>query len=300
MPTILIVDDDAVDREQAARCLRSIEDLEVQEARDGGEALSALGLRAPDLVLTDLRMPGMDGLELVRAIGEAHPSVPVVLMTSQGSEQIAVRALKAGAASYVPKSDLKDELTDTVRQVLEIASTGRSRRRIVECLDRSEMRFELRNDPTLIAPLVGFLQESLGRFDFCVPAARTQIGMALDEAVSNAMIHGNLEVSSEVRDQGGEGYHRLIKERGAMAPYAERRVHLTARESPARVDYVIEDDGPGFDVASLSRADESDNLLRVRGRGLILIRAFMDAVVHNARGNQITLTKHGTTRPIVP
>jgi anti-sigma regulatory factor (Ser/Thr protein kinase) len=122
--------------------------------------------------------------------------------------------------------------------------------------------------------------------------------MALDEAVSNAMIHGNLEVGSAVRDQGGEAYYRLIRERGATSPYAERRVHLTARESAERVDYVIEDDGPGFDVASLSRAVEPDNLLRVRGRGLILIRAFMDAVVHNARGNQITLTKHGTTRPI--
>ena len=62
----------------------------------------------PALVLTDLIMPEMNGLELVKAIREHHPFVPVILMTSKGNEEIAVQALQGGAASYVPKSQLAE------------------------------------------------------------------------------------------------------------------------------------------------------------------------------------------------
>ncbi len=297
MPTILIVDDDELDRELATRCLNPIEDLTVEHAQDGGEALQVVARQRPDLVLTDLRMPGMDGLELVGAICEDYPSVPVILMTSKGSEPIAVRALKAGAASYVPKSDLKHDLVGTVLQVLDVSAVRLSRERVVRYLRQSETHFDLANDPALISPLVGFLQDGLERIGFARPSTRTQIGMALTEALSNAMIHGNLEVTSELRDRDSEDYYRLIEERRAQPPYADRQVHCTAKESPDRVDYIIADEGPGFDTSAPGRNDPIDDLTRVRGRGLLLIRTFMDVVEHNARGNRITLTKH-SPRPV--
>jgi len=124
VPAILIVDDDAIDLESASRCLGVIENLDISYAHDGCAALEWIQKRRPDLVLTDLRMPGMSGLELVGTIRREYPSIPVILMTSQGSEQIAVKALKAGAASYVPKADLRPELAETVRQVLDLAAAN--------------------------------------------------------------------------------------------------------------------------------------------------------------------------------
>jgi len=215
MPRVLIVDDDAVHRDLAGRYLEGLPGLETQTAVDGREALRLLGAQVFDLVLTDLYMPGMDGLDLVGKIHEERHGIPVVLMTSYGSEQLAVRALAAGAASYVPKSALKEDLQRTVKQVLELISARRGDERVFEHLSSSELRFALPSDPALIGPLVGHLQEGLRVLRYADDTVRTHVAMALMEALSNAMIHGNLEISSALRRDHPDEYHTLARTRSA-------------------------------------------------------------------------------------
>src|SRR5439155_2198335 len=123
MPKVLVVDDSPVDRRLAGSILenRSGPDgkkepsgITVVYANDGKEGLAAVGREKPDLVVTDLQMPHMTGLELVEAIKDEYPTVPVIIMTAHGSEEIARQALQVGAASYVPKRDLAHELVATV------------------------------------------------------------------------------------------------------------------------------------------------------------------------------------------
>ena len=291
MPRILIVDDEDIDREAAERYLRPLEDLEVLLATEGNQALELVATDAPDLMLTDLRMPGMDGLELVEHMRSEHPLVPVILMTSQGNERIAVQALQAGAASYVPKRELKEELVDTVLQVLEVAEALQSRSKLLGFLQSRETSFELENDPALIFTVAAFLQDSLERLDFANDTVRSQVGMALVEAISNAMIHGNLEVDSSLRQTDRSGYERLIGERRAQEPYASRRVHCTSRETTEEIVYVFADEGPGFDPQMIPDPTDPANILRASGRGIMLMRTFMDRVEFSAKGNQITLSK---------
>ena len=104
MTIVLVVDDSAVDRRLAGGLLEKESGLTVIYASDGTEALVKLDTENPDLVVTDLQMPKMNGLELVGAIRHQYPLVPVILMTAHGSEEIAIAALEQGAASYVPKS----------------------------------------------------------------------------------------------------------------------------------------------------------------------------------------------------
>jgi CheY-like chemotaxis protein/anti-sigma regulatory factor (Ser/Thr protein kinase) len=297
MPRILIVDDEDIDREAAERYLRPLEDLEVLLATEGNQALELVASGAPDLMLTDLRMPGMDGLELVERMRSEYPLVPVILMTSQGNERIAVQALQAGAASYVPKRELKEELVDTVLQVLEVAEAGQSRSKLLGYLQGRETSFELENDPALIFTVAAFLQDSLERLGFANETVRSQVGMALVEAISNAMIHGNLEVDSSLRQTDRSGYERLIDERRGQDPYSQRHVHCTCRETTEEIVYVFSDDGPGFDPQKIPDPTDPANILRASGRGIMLMRTFMDRVEFNDKGNQITLVKQAGAAP---
>src|SRR5258708_3448108 len=87
MPSVLVVEDSPMDRHLAAGLLRKSPDYTVFEAVDGKDALAKLELHLPDVVVTDMMMPNMNGLELVAAVKEQFPLMPIILMTSLGSEE---------------------------------------------------------------------------------------------------------------------------------------------------------------------------------------------------------------------
>jgi CheY-like chemotaxis protein/anti-sigma regulatory factor (Ser/Thr protein kinase) len=264
-----------------------------REAANGREALAVMAEEPPCVVLTDLQMPDGDGLDLVETIRQNHPFVPVVLMTAWGSEQVALKALQRGAASYVPKTELAAELADSLERVVAAAQATQNRRRLLSCLTRVELEFVLENDPALIPVLVTQIQEHLAPLRLCDQTVLIRVGVALEEALLNAMYHGNLEVSSQLKQEDEAKFHRLIEERRRQPPYAGRRLGVTARLAPDRAEFTVADEGPGFDPASLPDPTDPANLESVGGRGLLLIRTFMDEVRFNAAGNRITLVKHG-------
>jgi CheY-like chemotaxis protein len=266
--------------------------LEPSFAENGAAALAQLEAGGVDIVLTDLQMPEMDGLELTREIRARFAHVPVILMTAHGSEEIAVQALQLGAASYVPKRSLAQELVSTVHGVIELSKASRASLQVLESLDQIESRFVLDNDIATIPALVAHLEGDLKRLKAGDETELLQIGVALREALVNAIFHGNLEVSSSLREiDGGKSYHDLAERRRHEAPYRDRRVRLTATQRRHEVRYHIADQGPGFDPSALPDPTDISQLERVSGRGLLLIRTFMDEVEHNSVGNEITLVK---------
>jgi CheY-like chemotaxis protein len=303
---ILVADDSLVDQRLAGKLLEKHADrfqTEPQEqltllyAHDGKEALDCIAREMPDLVLTDLQMPEMNGLELVEAVRSRFPTVAVILMTAHGSEEIAIQALQAGAASYVPKRNLATDLSDTAVDVLAVAGAKRHRQRLLdECWRRTETHFLLPNDLSHIAPLIGHLQDNLKRMNLCDENGLIRMAVALREALSNAILHGNLEVSSELREANDSRYHDLIRQRQQQEPYDDRHVHIVARETGSEARYVIRDEGPGFDTGNLPDPTDPANLEKVSGRGLFLIRTFMDEVYHNPTGNEITMVKRRDQR----
>ncbi len=300
MAKILVVDDTRTDRVLAKGLLERRPGLEALECRtglsaveaaDGEEALQLLQRETIDLVLTDMMMPGMNGLELVETIRVRHPLLPVVLMTAHGSEEIAMQALQKGAASYVPKQNLARDLLETVEDVLRLSTAERGQQRLMACVKRIESEFAIDNDPALIPPLIGHVCENLRRLKCCAENERLRVTVALSEALLNAMYHGNLEVGSELREQDEKAYRQLLEERRRSAPYNDRRIHVLAFESPAEARYVVRDEGNGFDSSRLPDPTDPSNLEKVSGRGLLLIRTFMDEVRHNDKGNEIVMVK---------
>src|SRR5205085_11485191 len=104
----------------------------------------------PAVVITDLVMPGMSGLDLVGQIVALHPEIPVILMTGKGSEETAVKALEMGATSYVPKAVLHQHLLTTVEDILEMVRQRRLHARLMGCLQRGQFQFVMASDAGLI------------------------------------------------------------------------------------------------------------------------------------------------------
>ena len=289
---ILIVDDSITQQRVAGLLLqKGLKDVAITYADNGKRAIEVLAAGLPDLIVTDLQMPEMNGLELVEHIKSGGYGVPVILMTSFGNEEIAVRALQSGAASYVPKQVLGKYLAETAGNVLSLSRGNKNRQRVLSTLSTIESRFVLENDTSLVGPLIAYLQEQASIMQLFNDSQLTRIAVALHEALTNAIYHGNLELDSDLRQHDENVFYTLGDERRDQLPYSTRRVSLVATLSSEQVQFIVGDSGPGFDPKCTLDPTEEVNMERIGGRGLLLIRSFMDRVTHNPQGNEITMIK---------
>ncbi|MCX7818073.1 MAG: sigma-54 dependent transcriptional regulator [Kiritimatiellae bacterium] len=131
--SVLIVDDERPTREGLARALAG--DYRVRLAESGEQALAMLAEEPADVVLTDLRMPGMDGLTLLRRILARQPQPVVILLTAYGSIETAVEAVKAGAYDFLQKPVSLDRLEVLLKRAIETRDMRTENRRLKEQLD---------------------------------------------------------------------------------------------------------------------------------------------------------------------
>ena len=278
--------------------------FKVEFAEDGSQALARMREAAPDLIVTDLQMPNRNGLELVAAVRMHHPGVPIILMTGHGSEDLAVEVLHRGAANYVPKPQLGERLLDSVEEALSLVRADRTYDRLIACLKTMRFRFRAgkRSGPDRSARRIGAadgrrhgLTDATGRF---------RVGAALKEALLNAIYRGNLEISfKQMQDTRVSLLGRQGRRRAGQAA-STRRPTKTAKSACAiamddeQARFVISDEGPGFDPASIPAAGQPGSLDPETGRGLVLMRAFFDEVTFNDGGNEVTLVKRRAKRSV--
>lgn len=264
-PKILLVDDEWTLVELLSRYLAE-KGYEVTSASNGGDAWDFFQRQPFDLVLSDLRMPGLDGLQLLNAIKQADPRIPVVLISGFGDVETVVKALKSGAENFLAKPLDLEELEKVLGQSLALACVrpgGSQIKGAIEQITKIETRSLSDNISDIVyqislsAVAVGFSQYDLGN----------NLKMALVEAMTNAMEHGNQWEASKI-------------------------VRVSAKLSPHTLQVTIEDQGAGFDHQNLTDPTLQENLLSERGRGIFLLRAIMDEVRFNEQGNAVTLIKH--------
>lgn len=289
---VLVIDDSPAEQLYIGHFLRRGLDVSVIFANDGAEAIRLLETQKPALIISDLRMPGMNGLEFVKQLTRSGTHIPVILMTSFGSEQMAVQALAAGAASYVPKRRIEADLVSTIKNVMAHSEQRRNRRRTLSSLTFFESHFAIDNDASSVGHLVSHLLDIALSMKLLAGQEQTHVGIALQEALSNAINHGNLELDSELRQTDEASYFELADQRRLLSPYAERKVLVEAKLTPQTLEFVITDQGPGFDPRTVADPTEKINLERIGGRGLLLINSFMDEVSYSETGNQIRMVKY--------
>ena len=294
MTTILIVDCSDEERATIRKLLEGKPKWKLLDVASAAVAKDILRRQQIDMVLVDLTTAGKPEEHFLEYLRLELTQIPAVLLTTGNDDAALVEALGIGALSYVPKSMLARDLVVTVERLLGLTGCRRRDGRLLDSLTRTRCEYEVAgNDLSLIPTTIGHLVDTAEDFGVTTHGNRTQIALALDEAMSNAIIHGNLEVSSEHREGNGQAFHQLIRERRTRPPYSSRVLRVEAEFQFDEARYTIRDQGPGFDPETVSDPTKRSNLEKPYGRGLFLIRAFMDEVIFNSEGNRITLVKRG-------
>lgn len=120
---VLVIDDEQIVLKSCARIL-SAEGYDVQPVQTGDEGLRKLADEKFDVVLTDLKMPDMTGMEVLEKVLESYPDMIVIMITGYSTVQTAVDAMKMGAYDYVPKPFTPEELVEAVGKSLDKKKTG--------------------------------------------------------------------------------------------------------------------------------------------------------------------------------
>ncbi len=168
--TVLVVDDEKNTREGLGRALRR--DYEVVLAESADAAIQTLGERPVDVMLSDVRMPGMDGLGLLREARRLHPDLVVIMLTAYGSVETAVEAMKVGAADFLTKPVNLDHLDITISKAVRQRALESENRALKSRLDS---KFGLEN-------IVGSSPAMERLFDIVRQAAPTQATVLIEGA----------------------------------------------------------------------------------------------------------------------
>jgi CheY-like chemotaxis protein/anti-sigma regulatory factor (Ser/Thr protein kinase) len=272
---ILVVDDDRSTRQLIRLQLRAAGHT-VETAGDGVAALTRIRKKSPDLVLLDVWMPGMDGLEMLAHLRD-EPSQPrVVVMTADDTSQTLLRAIREHAYRYVTKPIEPKALVALVRDVL----ASKPHARPIEVVSAKPNWVEL------IVPCdreaAERIQEFLSRLDSDLPdAVRTQIGQAFRELLMNAIEWGgHLDPGKSVR----------------ISYLRARRMLL----------YRIADPGQGFSFEGLTHSavnnpsdqpmqhalTREEKGLRPGGFGLLMTREIVDELLYNEAHNEVVFVKY--------
>ena len=291
-PVALIVDD-VVDNRRVIRSIVERKGFEAVEASNGETALDVARNRCLALVLLDIEMPDDDGFEVLESLHHAHPLLPVVVVTASEDPTHGERVMKLGAVNFI-RAPFDPQEMEFVVERIRVALEEQSE--VIAAHDLIGTRTTtatLHNDIADIAPLVTLLGRELS---FHYPGRVlpiTELRLALYEALANAIEHGNLEIGYDGKTRAldsREGLHRLIEERRRSATFRDRRVHVRVEYGPEKVRYRVSDEGPGFKRNDLETTYVENEQTALHGRGLLLIRHYVDGVEWNDSGNEICLT----------
>lgn len=272
---LLVVDDDPDIHLLLAAALAPL-GCRIDSAYDGIEGLQRLASASYDLVLTDVCMPGLDGLELLTRIQKQSPSTPVVVMTAQNTPETVARSIREKAFTYFSKPFSTTSVADLVARALE-NPVGRDDIEILSARP-NWIALRLRCKLEIADRLVQFFRELQVEL---TADEQADIAMAFRELLMNAIEHG-----------------------GRSDP--EQKVEVAYIRVSQAALYYIRDPGEGFSFDNLPHAAVSDSPddplrhvevrsqsgMRPGGFGILMTRQIADELIYNEKGNQVLLVKY--------
>ncbi len=286
--TALIIDD------EPQICYFFVEILKRQgiqsfTAENGQQALELLEQQKIDFIITDVKMPVMDGIELTKKVRQDYEELPIVLISGYSNEDTVIMALRAGANNFLKKPIEAHEFYKVVLPIVHTIEQKKSQAFDYSVVRQLSDEFCLTNDITLIPGLVDYLLQHLKTSPYSSRLHGLKI--ALYEMIVNAIEHGNLEITQEDQEEAleKECFEELVQERLQDPDYQHRQVYVQYEYSPIQLSCTIVDEGKGFDWRQFPNALSEETLFSKRGRGIMMAQMYCDEVRYNEKGNQVTL-----------
>jgi DNA-binding response OmpR family regulator len=272
---ILVADDDRIVREWLTGILRA-ERFLVSTAADGAATLKRLRSGRFDLVLLDIRMPRMSGLDVLAALRRKRNAPKVIVITSDDSPATVLAAIRENAHQYIAKPINREALMALIRQTLG------KRARI---------------------QAIGVISARPDWVELAVPCS-----LEAAERLEGFMTHLEAGLPEEVRIAVGQAFHELLMNAiewgGKLDP--RRRVRISYLRAKRMVMYRIADPGPGFNLADLDHAAiahgeeepmkhgdvRAEKGLRPGGFGLMMVKASVDELLYNEKHNEVVFVKY--------
>ncbi len=219
-------------------------------------------------------------------------SIPVIVVTDAMTEDKVFRtctareAISQGIEACLPRRNLATDLERTLRSVVQTSPADAS------AVGPQAICYTIDNIPEVLPMIVSHIRSQLEAWPFSDPMDPIRMTVALSEVLDNALYHGNLELSSDLRQGDGRAWREESQRRLRQSPYCDRQIRIEFAIDNHSARFVVRDEGPGFNPHILSDCTEEENLERCSGRGLLLIRMYMDEVRFNETGNEAILVKH--------
>ncbi len=291
MPVILHVDPSTADREAVREALVGQENWTIEGASSYEEARERLQLHPVDAILSEVELGDGYWNDLVSALRSRQLMAPVFVLTANLTIEGAAQAVRDGAELVFVKGSDPSEWPFQIECAIDRATSRATRASVEKALSQQKLCFVMENEKARVPHLVNLLIEQCDRFELLDDRDRMRIQVALEEALLNAIIHGNLEVSSKLRELEGDVFEQTVSERKVALPYSSRRVTLEAEYTREAARFTIRDEGPGFDVNKVRNPTEDDAIALASGRGILLMRSFMDSIDYNDKGNEVSMLK---------
>ncbi|MDP6580317.1 MAG: response regulator [Vicinamibacterales bacterium] len=288
---VLIVDDDSSSRTLLKNLVEE-QGYPAAVAPDGRQGLETFRHLHPDIVFSDMRMPEMDGLELLEAIRQEDESAIFVLVTGFGCEEYAVQALRNGADDYIHKPIFDTDFVPLVKKLADRVKGRSSEREVRAMFAQRTLTLELDNTLDRVPIIAGQLLEETGG---TIPRdERGGVRIGLIELLMNAIEHGNLGITYEQKEAAlrrRDGLAELTGRRLAQPDLAARRVTVYFRMDAKTCEWVIADEGAGFDWLAVPEATTGKAIYASHGRGIMLSLLYFDSVEYEGLGNVVRLVK---------
>ncbi|OGK08493.1 MAG: hypothetical protein A2Y63_04220 [Candidatus Riflebacteria bacterium RBG_13_59_9] len=293
---ILVVDDEEIIRDVIASKIQKSLAYDVVQASNGVTALRSIEEAAPDLIITDIKMPEMDGIELLGEIRKRHLNVPVIILTGYGTLEDAMSAIRLGAKSFIKKPFDINQIISLIENIFAVHQEIADAQEIVPFIRSQSFTIRIPNNYIYLSKAINYAFTTVRACWEMEADQLNDIKVALYEALLNSFEHGNLRVDKESKEKylllGHSVYRKYLIERMATEENRGKSITVFVSIDPIRVEISVLDDGPGFDHSSVNENLDPESFMKLYGRGLFLIKNLMDEVSFNDRGNSVRFLKY--------